>query len=151
MRTESSKLDRLRSLTPAQRNVLAASVVVLPLVRLSLRVRGFRATTRRLAAMSNRSSAEADLLAARQAADAVAIAARVPVGARCLARSLVLWFLLRRRGIDAQLVLGAGKPSDGALPAHAWVELSGVPVNDAADIRERFGSFGLELPPLANR
>src|SRR4051794_25392839 len=151
MRTKSSKLDRLRSLTPAQRNVLAASVVVLPLVRLSLRVRGFRATTQLLAAMSPRSAAEAALLPARQAADAVAIAAHLPLGARCLERSLVLWFLLRRRGIDAQLVLGAGKPTVGALPAHAWVEVSGVPVNDAADIRERFGSFGLELPPLANR
>ena len=29
-----------------------------------------------------------------------------------------------------------------------WVEVAGEPVNDALDVRERFGSFGLQLPRL---
>jgi hypothetical protein len=77
------------------------------------------------------------------------VAGRQIVGARCLGRSLVLWFLLRRRGIDAELVIGAEAPRNGSLPAHAWVEVSGEPVNDAPDVRARYGSFELELPRLS--
>ena len=87
---------------------------------------------------------------ARPAAEAVGSWPDDPsIGARCLGRSLVLWFLLRRRGIDAELVIGADMPRGGELPAHAWVEVAGEPVNDAPDVRERFGSFDLQLPRLA--
>ena len=70
------------------------------------------------------------------------------VGGTCLPRSLTTWFLLRRRGIDAVVVLGADISNIDGLPAHAWVEVDGIPLNEAADIRERFGSFGLEFPRL---
>ena len=60
----------------------------------------------------------------------------------------MLWFLLRRRGIDAELVIGAAAPHAGELPAHAWVEAAGEPLNEAPDVRERFGSFDLKLPRL---
>jgi len=76
------------------------------------------------------------------------VAGRRLVGAPCLARSLVVWFLLRRRGIDAVLVIGAADPGDGVLPAHAWVEVDGEPVNDDAGVRVRYGSFGVYLPRL---
>lgn len=78
------------------------------------------------------------------------MAGRSVVGAPCLGRSLVLWFLLRRRGVDAELVIGAEAPRGGELPAHAWVEVAGEPVNDALDVRDRFGSFGLQLPRLTH-
>ena len=55
---------------------------------------------------------------------------------------------LRRRGIDAELVIGAGGLENGARPAHAWVEVNGEPVNDQPDVRVRYGSFGLQLPRL---
>ncbi len=61
---------------------------------------------------------------------------------------MVLWFLLRRRGVDAELVVGTLAPTDDDLPAHAWVEVDGVPVNDDSDVRDRYGSFGLRLPRL---
>lgn len=76
------------------------------------------------------------------------VAGRSVVGARCLGRSLVLWFLLRRRGIDAELVLGAVANGTSEFLAHAWVEVDGKPVNDTPDVRERYGSFGLQLPRL---
>jgi hypothetical protein len=55
------------------------------------------------------------------------------VRAKCLARSLVLWWLLKRRGIDSQIRMGIRK-ENGALLAHAWVELDHVVLNDRADI-----------------
>lgn len=143
------KLGVLRALTGEQWRVLAESLLLLPAVQLSLRVRGFTGTARTLARHSQGQAMSADPRAARSLGEAVAlVAGRSLVGARCLGRSLVLWFLLRRRGVDAELVIGAEAPRDGKLPAHAWVEVSGEPVNDALDVRERFGSFGLQLPRL---
>ena len=82
-------------------------------------------------------------------AEAVAlVAGRTVVGALCLGRSLLLWFLLRRRGMDAVLVVGSMSAVDDEWMAHAWVELDGVPVNDDADVGEHYVSFGLDLPRL---
>jgi Transglutaminase-like superfamily len=50
----------------------------------------------------------------------------LPGDTRCLRRSLVLMQLLERRGISAQLVIGARSGPD--FLAHAWVECDGQPV-----------------------
>jgi hypothetical protein len=145
------RIARLRALRREQWPVVLASLALLPAVQISLRVRGFKRTAATLAARSKRRAVPAEPNEARPAADAVGlVAGRSVIGARCLGRSLVLWFLLRRRGVDAELVIGADMPRGGELPAHAWVEVAGEPVNDAVDVRERFGSFELQLPRLAD-
>jgi hypothetical protein len=55
------------------------------------------------------------------------------VGGNCLARSLVLWWLLKRRGIDSQIRLGVRK-ENAILLAHAWIELDQVVLNDRPDV-----------------
>ncbi|MGN6558780.1 MAG: lasso peptide biosynthesis B2 protein [Solirubrobacterales bacterium] len=50
----------------------------------------------------------------------------LPGDTRCLRRSLVLTRLLARRGISAQLVIGARTAPE--FLAHAWVEHDGNPV-----------------------
>jgi Transglutaminase-like superfamily len=50
----------------------------------------------------------------------------LPGDTRCLRRSLVLTSLLARRGISAQLVIGARTAPE--FLAHAWVEHEGNPV-----------------------
>jgi hypothetical protein len=143
------RLKRLRSLSRAQRRVVLVSAFLLPSVQASLRIRGFKRTAATLAARSRRKPISGSPADARPAAEAVAmVAGRSVVGARCLGRSLVLWFLLRRRGIDAELVLGAVANGTSEFLAHAWVEVDGKPVNDTPDVRERYGSFGLQLPRL---
>jgi len=59
-----------------------------------------------------------------------------PKQALCLQRSFVTTYLLRKRGVPAQMVLGAQK-----LPfkAHAWVEVSGRPVNERSDVQAIYG------------
>jgi hypothetical protein len=47
--------------------------------------------------------------------------------ARCLQRSAVATRLLRRRGVDADLVIGYRLPP---LRAHAWVEVAGEIVTE---------------------
>ncbi len=143
------KLARFRRLSSEQRQIVLMSLGLLPAVQLSLRVRGFRWTAGLLGAYSSRQPLPVNPDCAQPVVEAVQLVASRPVvGAKCLGRSLVLWFLLRRRGIDAQLVLGTERPRDGELPAHAWVEVDGIPVNDVADVRERYGSFELQLPRL---
>ena len=68
----------------------------------------------------------------------VNIAARHTLGSRtCLTRSLLLGWLLRRRGVQSQLRIGV-RFTHGALDAHAWVECEGVPVNDRPDVSTQF-------------
>jgi len=52
---------------------------------------------------------------------------RVPWRAVCFQRGLALQWMLRRRGIDANLVYGI-RHRDGLLAAHVWVELDRVAV-----------------------
>lgn len=60
--------------------------------------------------------------------------------ANCLQQSLVLWWLLARRNIECELRFGARK-ENAQLEAHAWVECCSIPLNEAADIYQRFSSF----------
>ena len=50
--------------------------------------------------------------------------------ASCLEHALVLWWLLRRHGIPAEVRIG-GRKEQGRFEAHAWVEIDGVPLGDA--------------------
>lgn len=80
-----------------------------------------------------------------RAARWIGVAARyTPGGASCLVRSLALLGLLRRRGIAAALRVGVGRTAP-CLEAHAWVELDGLPVNDAADVAARYPPFAGSL------
>jgi hypothetical protein len=60
--------------------------------------------------------------------------------ANCLEQSLTLWWLLRRRGIAAELRVGARKDA-GRFEAHAWVEFEGAILNDAGDEHLHFVPF----------
>jgi hypothetical protein len=144
------RLETLRAFGPDQWRVVGASLVLVPVVQIAVHAKGFVVTANKLAAWSDGPAGAPDLNGSRRAAKAVGVvASRKVVGAPCLARSLVLWFVLRRRGVDAEVVIGAEMPGGGPLFAHAWVEVLGEPINDDPTVRERFGSFGVQLPRLA--
>ena len=76
-------------------------------------------------------------------------AARHALGpATCLTRSLLLRWLLHRRGAQTDLRIGV-KLDQGRLDAHAWVEAGGIPLNDSPDVAERFAPFAQPLSPEA--
>jgi hypothetical protein len=68
--------------------------------------------------------------------------------ATCLPRSLALWWLLRRRGIAADLRIGVRKEG-GRFEAHAWTEWRGTVLNDGDDVGERFAVFQRAIKPVA--
>jgi hypothetical protein len=59
------------------------------------------------------------------------------VPARCLQMSLVLQWLLARRGIVTEMRIGVRKAEDG-LSAHAWLEHNGQPIDEPERIETRF-------------
>jgi len=65
----------------------------------------------------------------------------------CLERSLVLCWLLERRGIAAQLRIGARKEK-GRFEAHAWVEVDGTVLNDAPEPHLHFAPFERPIASL---
>lgn len=64
----------------------------------------------------------------------------VPFPATCLTRSLLLGWMLRRRGVASALRIGV-RLTQGALDAHAWVECAGIPINDRLDVGDEFAPF----------
>jgi hypothetical protein len=52
---------------------------------------------------------------------------RLPVAPKCFSRGLGAYWMLRRRGIDAQLCYGAATIA-GELKAHVWVKAGGMDV-----------------------
>jgi hypothetical protein len=126
---------------------LVQALFLLPLTALVLWAVGFRRWQALLALLGPVASVPAD----RDKADLVregramtrlvdAAARRGPYSATCLPRSLTLWWLLRRRGIDSYLRIGVRKEAD-RLEAHAWVELRGLVLNDDSDVHKRFAAF----------
>ncbi len=58
----------------------------------------------------------------------------------CLEQSMVVWWLLRLRGISADLRIGARKEA-GQFEAHAWVESGGEVLSSAAEDHRHFVPF----------
>lgn len=55
----------------------------------------------------------------------------------CLRQCLVVQQMLLRRGVRAELRIGARR-SEGTLQAHAWLEYEGVPLGEPGDIDSRY-------------
>jgi hypothetical protein len=141
-----SKLGRswraFRSLSWAERSVLARTLVLLPITVASLRVLGFGRTQALLLRAYDPAPTGTDLFAARSLARIVHGAAPwSPLPANCLPRALVLCRLLKRRGLQAELRLGVGKP-EGQFAAHAWVEHAGRALAEPESNGQLFAALG---------
>lgn len=69
---------------------------------------------------------------------------QLPFPSTCLSRSLLLVWLLRRRGVMSVLRIGV-RTVAGGIESHAWVERDGVPVNDTAPAFGLHAVFDLSL------
>src|ERR1700733_2701481 len=122
-------LRRFSALEPNARAIFLRAAVLLLLISLSLKLRGFRSTQARLQKHFTGPGANPyDASDAGKAARTALIARMVRAAAyrsigspTCLEKSLALWFLLGRQGILSSVRIGARK-SGQAFEAHAWVE-----------------------------
>ena len=136
-----SKLARVLDLSWSERQVLVVAMLLLPLFWMGLRLLGLS----RLGTWINRSPVVARAPRLRPPPAAIGILVNiagkhVPFPSTCLTRSLVLNWLLHRRGVHSELRMGV-RLILGKLEAHAWVEHEGRPINDAEDVADRFAPF----------
>ena len=138
------KASRFRALSWPERRILFAAVLLLPLFAIGLRSLGFA----RFQALLDRQPRMGPTAASGQAPDPATIGRLVNAAARhsrgtitCLTRSMLLRWLLARRGIASELRIGV-RIVEGKLDAHAWVEHAGAPINDTPDVAGRYAAFG---------
>lgn len=117
------KLAKARALTGAEWGFLIRGFLLLPAVALGMRVLPFHRVVVLLRGNGNaagKASIDPD-----RAAYLVEVASRLQLRKpTCLQKALVLYGLLRRQGVEADLVIGA-KKAEEKLAAHAWLEHQG--------------------------
>ena len=133
-------------LTTAERLVALEAALGLTATWIALRTLGFRRWRRVLESLAIRKktnvpSAE---VSTREIANVVRIeeaaARNLFFDTNCLEQSLVLWWLLQKRGVSADLLIGARKGAD-RFEAHAWVEFAGAPLNSTGEGHLHFVPF----------
>lgn len=145
------RLRRFRRWPGAARLMFFRAAVLLPLISLSLRIRGFGATQKwqrwpappeTPANKENKASKIATVERAVRAAARYGL-----VRATCLEQALAQRWLLRQGGLSAELRIGVRKSGE-KFEAHAWVECDGRAL-DAGDSHEHYEAFDAELSRLA--
>lgn len=117
-------LARLKHLPPAERRIVYAATVGLPLAALALAVMPLG---RVLAALPRDPRCAGQVFAPdRVVALVAAVASRLPGRPSCLPQAVVAAWLLARAGHRSRVVVGAQRRGT-TLAAHAWVEVGGRP------------------------
>lgn len=117
-------------------------LLLVPVTEIALRVFGFKRCWQILARLSIPARPRfGDAAEARTMLRGLRRAKTLsPLFGRCLARSLVLWWQLHRRGISVTLYIGVRKKIN--FRAHAWLELEEKPLNAGPAVHSRYGEIG---------
>jgi hypothetical protein len=127
-------------------SILLRSVILLVALKTAIKVVGLWRTMQwirhRVAQVPATNRLANDDLQAVEYSVAMA-AAFYPGRAMCMEQSLVLYYVLRRRGVGVTLCQGV---QTNPFTAHAWVEYDGAPLNDLFEHTKRFARFPNQLP-----
>ncbi len=136
-----TKLAKLHALSWPERRTLLSAMAWMPLFWLGLHglgLRRFQAWLQRPRLVTRNDLSLHEIMSMATMVNRGARLVRIP--GDCLPRSLLLGWLLRRRGVASQLRIGV-KMDNGSLAAHAWVEYAGIPINDQPDVGAQFAAF----------
>ena len=150
------RFRRFRALERPARSLFLRATVLLPLITLSLRWRGFRWTQAALQRfLPNTNPEHEPALVSKNAAVTTHMVNSADrhglIHPSCLAKSLALWWLLERQGIASHLRIGIRKEGE-KFEAHAWVERDGVALNEPEEHHHHYAVFDAafsSLPPEA--
>jgi Transglutaminase-like superfamily len=141
------KWRRFRMRPPEDRKLILRAALILPLTEIGLRLFGFRRWKELIEKFSLPARLPQSLPADLQREKALRAVRAVrsvelhgPTNPNCLERSMTLWWLLRRAGVDGELHIGARKDG-GRFEAHAWVEMGGQVLNDSAEVHQHYARF----------
>jgi hypothetical protein len=134
---------RLRRLSPKDRLVLVQAFGCSLVLHILLRILRFRRTQAFLLRLSPAAPCNPiqGIDVERVSALTIRVCGWRILRINCLKRSLILWWLLRRRGVESALRVGARQTTTG-FEAHAWVEWNGQVLGDSATYVEQFAPFG---------
>ena len=137
------------------RGLFLRATAVLPVISVSLKMRGFGATQEFLL----RSFPIAPQTSQQDSIHVVDDRKRTQLTYRminaavrhvwrastCLEKSLALWWLLGRQGIACEVRIGARKQG-GKFEAHAWLERDGVAENEPQQEHRHYAAFDAAFP-----
>jgi hypothetical protein len=133
-------------LTRAERRVALEAALGLTATWVALRITGFQRWKKVLGSLACRKTTDtpATEVSINEITNVVrmeeAAARNLFFDTNCLEQSLVRWWLLQKRGVAADLLIGARKDAD-RFEAHAWVEFAGAALNSAGEDHLHFVPF----------
>lgn len=147
------KISQFLALETSERWMFLKVVGMLPFTTLGLRLFGVNRCYAGLKRLAKRRSY--DVILPEESANYAQrirllmrlVRQHAPYRGTCLSRSLSLWWLLRRQGIESQLRIGVRK-NEGRFEAHAWLEYQGYPLNAGGKVHQRFVAFEEAIVPL---
>jgi hypothetical protein len=143
---------QFRLLTHFERIIALESMLGLAATRAGLRLTGYQRWKNMITWLTRKKSWSAPAESLAETAEKIAriegaTARRLPFRTNCLEQSLVLLWLLRQRGIGAELRIG-GRKEANRFEAHAWVEFAGAVLNDGGETHLHFVPFQDQLSSL---
>jgi hypothetical protein len=134
----------MREIGSERRAMLVEALILPPFIGLWFRLGGVPATQallRRWARFGRLVSGSTDvdgaIVAGRWAQRFVS--RRTGIGGSCLVRSLTLWTILLRRGVETDLRVGFRK-TDGRVEGHAWLERGGRILNEQEEVARSYAA-----------
>jgi len=127
------------------------AAILLPMVRWSLRLRGYGKTFDSLQKRAQFPAKVTEIsLESRQEVQSTCRMVRAALRYSlaqytCLEESLTLWYLLRRQGTSACLRIGVRKENE-KFEAHAWVEYGGEALNQDEALHRHYAAFEQDFP-----
>lgn len=142
-------LQRFRQLARAEQWLLLQALCWLPLMHGGVRLCGFKRGCQLLTRWSAHDNPmphpDQVALTIQQCEQALRLAIQYGLyPGNCLSRSLTLWWLLRRQGVDSELRIGV-RIVAGRFQAHAWIEYAGQPLYEVQDVHQHYTAFPDEL------
>ena len=143
----SEKWRRFRKRPSEDRMLILRAALILPMTEIGLRTFGFQRWKTLMVKFSlpvhppPSLSAGVQLETAMRTVRAVrSVELHSLTSPNCLERSMTLWWMLRRAGVDGELHIGARKQG-ARFEAHAWVELEGQVLNDSTEVHQHYTRF----------
>lgn len=145
-------LIKLKALSRKERGLLLQSALLLPAIHAALILFGYARLQRVLEALTPLRPDQRHLSTTEILADARVISRIVSIAAAhglyratCLRKSMLVWWFLRREGIQSNICFGV-RMNGGLLEAHAWLESNGIVLNDSIDVSGQYKALRDGLP-----
>jgi Transglutaminase-like superfamily len=144
-----ARLRRFSTLPRPAKALFLRAVLLLPILTLCLRLRGFKSTQRLLqkfpgTAKNAQQDVAVEARIALTSSMVVAAARNSLIRSTCLERALALWWLLARQGIATEFRIGVRKDAE-KFAAHAWVERNGAAIGEPEESHLHYAAFAEQM------